>query len=182
MSLINDQRKRAQQTVQQIKDLARAGDWVEAKRLADTLPSTPDNNKLRERIAKQLFIATGEVPSVMEGSMALFDADDEVATTPAPPPAAKVKRMENGIPSYMPIRIVGNLVNGIGAIMILIGVILAAAGIIIDSTLIATGITIIISGLFSMASGSMMKLFVDIAQNTFRTNNLLARLLEQDNS
>jgi hypothetical protein len=177
MSLI---KKRASETVQQIKDLARAGDWVEAKRLVDTLPPTPDNTRLKERIEKQLFIATGEVPAVMEGSMALFDADSDVAAVPAPTPAAKVKRLVDGIPSYLAIRVVGNLVNGIGAIMIVFGVASAAAGIIIDSSLIATGIMIIVSGLFSMASGSTMLMFVDIAQNTFHTNKLLARLLERD--
>lgn len=75
MTMMNENRKRQQQQlIQQIRDLARNGDWQEAKRLADTLPDTPDNAKMKERIEKQLFIATGEVPAVMEGSMALLDS------------------------------------------------------------------------------------------------------------
>lgn len=80
MSLLRDQKKRGNPAViQQIKDLARAGKWQDAKNLADTLPSTPDNIKLKERVEKQLYIATGEVPVVMEGSMALADDDLDAA-------------------------------------------------------------------------------------------------------
>jgi hypothetical protein len=179
MTLMNEQRnKRNNQIVQQIKDFARAGQWQEAKNLVDTLPSTPDNIRLKERVEKQLYIATGEVPAVMEGSMALADADGEIADVQAV--AFKEKVYMTPIPAYLPIRVVANLVYGIGCLMIMAGVAAFAAGIVMDSSLIATGITFIVSGLFSAASGSTMLMFVDIARNTFRTNNLLIRLLERD--
>lgn len=187
MSLLRDQKKRGNPAVvQQIKDLARAGKWQEAKNLVDTLPSTPDNIKLKERVEKQLYIATGEVPSVMEGSPVLADEAVDAEMDAALLTAIvkrKSRQTEDEIPAYMPIRIVGNLVYGIGVFAIVVGVAsLAAAPVLGDGSLAGTGFTAIISGLFSMASGSMMKLFVDMAQNTFRTNRLLVQLLYKDSS
>lgn len=90
MTMMNEQRKRQQQQlIQQIRDLARAGQWQEAKRLVDTLPETPDTIKMKERIEKQLFIATGEVPTVMEGSMALLDSELDEALLEGMPVVTK---------------------------------------------------------------------------------------------
>jgi hypothetical protein len=83
-------RKRGNQAlVQQIRDLARAGNWQEAKKLADTLPSTPDNIRLKEKIEKQLYITTGEIPAVMEGSMALADDEIDEALLEISPPVTR---------------------------------------------------------------------------------------------
>lgn len=96
MSLLRNQKNRGNlAVVQQIKDLARAGKWQDAKNLADTLPPTTDNIKLKERVEKQLYITTGEVPAVMEGSMALADDDldaapPEISAPVIPTPKKKV--------------------------------------------------------------------------------------------
>lgn len=102
MSLLRDQKKRGNQAVvQQIKDLARAGKWQEAKNLVDTLPPTPDNIKLKERVEKQLYITTGEVPAVMEGSMAMADDDLDAALLemgkPAPHVLSKSRKKKSAL-------------------------------------------------------------------------------------
>lgn len=186
MTMMNEQRKRQhQQLIQQIRDLARAGQWQEAKRLADTLPETPDTMKMKERIEKQLFIATGEVPTVMEGSMALLDSElDEALLEGIPVVARKPKPAESDIPAYMPIRIVAYLVYGGGILAICFGIALFFSGFFVESYYRSmqhgSGFTVFLSGLFTMGSGSMMLMFVDIAQNTFRTNRLLVQLLYKD--
>lgn len=181
MTLMNEQRKRNLQIIQQVKDLARDGKWLEAKRLVDSLPRTADTIKLKERIEKQLFIATGEVPQVMEGSMALADADDSTADVQAS--ALKQKVSMTPIPSYWIVRAVAYLIYGGGGIVTFIGVISLFIGLSSNSSYqdaqLASGFAIFISGFFTMASGATMLMFVDIARNTFRANNLLIRLLER---
>jgi hypothetical protein len=190
MTLLNDQRKRANQTVQQIKDLARAGEWVEAKRLADTLPKTPDNTRLQERIAKQLFIATGEVPSVMEGSLALFDADSDVAAASAvPTPAAKIKRDVSAVPKYYALYAVAFLLYGLGFLSILGGIITLFIppseyelyGQMYTMSYAGAGFAAIASGIGMVVAGEIWRVFRDMARNTAATTMLLQRLVDKDN-
>ena len=184
MSLI---KKRANETLQQVKDLARAGDWVEAKRLADTLPRTPDNLRLQERIAKQLFIATGEVPAVMEGSMALFEADSDVAAAPSPTP--KVKRQTSGIPNYYALYAVAFLLYGLGFLAIFGGIITLFIpptqyemfGEMYTMSYTGAGLTAIASGIGMVVAGEIWRVFRDIARNTSATTILLQRLIDKDN-
>lgn len=186
-------RKRANETVQQIKDLARAGDWVEAKRLVDTLPQTPDNIKLRERIEKQLFIATGEVPAVMEGSMALYDADSDVASpsmrTTTSAAAMKPKREVGAAPGYFALYAVALAFYAFGFLSILGGIIalfLPGAeyelyGQMYTMSYVGPGLMAIATGIGLVVSGEVWRVFRDIARNTSATTILLQRLVDKDN-
>jgi hypothetical protein len=189
MSLI---KKRASETVQQIKDLARAGDWVEAKRLVDTLPPTPDNTRLKERIEKQLFIATGEVPAVMEGSMALFDADSDVATpsirATTSAAAMKPKRETAGVPKYYALYAVAFLLYGLGFLSILGGIITLFVppsryelyGQMYTMSYAGPGLMAIVSGIGMVVAGEIWRVFRDMARNTALTTILLQRLVDKD--
>lgn len=181
MSLLNEQRKR-NQTMQQVKELARNGQWAEAKKLVDTLPNSPDVLRIRNSIEKQLFIATGEVPSVMENSMAVVDMDNDTETA-APTPVVKVKRTVGDIPSYMPIRIAAYLIYGVGIMAMTAAVLLffisfTEASYYGDATR-ANALTFFVGGFFTISSGGMMLMFIDIARNTFLTNQLLARMIDK---
>lgn len=95
MSLLNEQRRR-NQTMQQVKELARSGQWAEAKKLVDTMSDTPDVIRIRNSIEKQLYIATGEVPAVMEGSPAIAESgDDLTAWVASDTPPKKAKRADD---------------------------------------------------------------------------------------
>lgn len=182
MSLLNEQRRR-NQTMQQVKELARSGQWAEAKKLVDTMPDTPDVIRIRNSIEKQLFIATGEVPSVMENSMAVVDMDESIGTKPPTLSALKAKRTVGDIPSYMPIRIAGYLVYGIGVMAMTAAVLLffisfTESSYYGDATR-ANALTFFVGGFFTISSGGMMLMFIDIARNTFLTNQLLARLIDK---
>lgn len=122
MTMMNEQRKRQQQQlVQQIRDLARNGQWQEAKRLADNLPDTPDNAKMKERIEKQLFIATGEVPAVMEGSMALLDSELDEALLEGVPIARKPDKKPTN-PVSLNINIINIALHILSALILLWGI------------------------------------------------------------
>jgi hypothetical protein len=181
MSLLNEQRKR-NQTMQQVKELARNGQWAEAKKLVDTLPNSPDVLRIRNSIEKQLFIATGEVPSVMENSMAVADMDNDTETA-VPTPVVKAKRTVGDIPSYMPIRIAGYLIYGVGILAMAIAVFGFMSSFTVESYYAdaarATAFTIFVGGFSAVASGGMIFMFIDIARNTFITNQLLARLIDK---
>jgi hypothetical protein len=114
MSLLNEQRKR-NQTMQQVKELARSRQWAEAKKLVDTLPDTPDVLRIRNSIEKQLFIATGEVPSVMENSMAAADMDEDAAVKV---PAPKTKRTSD----KPPLNIANAVIHLVSALLLAWGV------------------------------------------------------------
>lgn len=81
MTMMNEQRKRQQQQlIQQIRDLARNGQWQEAKQLAVKLPNTPETTKMKERIEQQLLITTTEARAVTEDRTPLVSA----STKPQP--------------------------------------------------------------------------------------------------
>ncbi len=65
MSLIQKQVKLRQQ-LQRVKELAREGEFKEAKVILDTLPDNPDVEKLRLRVNKRLYVATGAMPALDE--------------------------------------------------------------------------------------------------------------------
>lgn len=182
MSLLNEQRKRAN-TLQQVKELARAGQWVEAKKLVDTLPDTADVIRIRNGIEKQLFIATGEVPSVMENTYAVAEMDESVGTKPTAPPAPKAKRTADDIPSYMPIRIAGFLIYGAGVMAMTAAVLIFLISFTEESyygdATRGNALVYFVGGFFTISSGGMMLMFVDIAKNTYVTNRLLSRLLDK---
>lgn len=177
MSLLNEQRKRNNEKLQQVKELARNGQWAEAKKLVDTLPNTPDVVRIRNGIEKQLFIATGEIPSVMENSMAAVDMDERGAKSPNL--ALKTKRADDIIPTYMPIRIPAGIIYFVGIFSSTLSVIVFFLSFIISDLDAGTAFIGAISGLFVMASGAMMFMFVDIARNTYITNQLLRRLADK---
>jgi hypothetical protein len=182
MSLLNEQRKR-NQTMQQVKELARAGQWQEAKKLVDTLPDTPDVIRIRNSIEKQLYIATGEIPAVMEGTPVVADTDEDLTSWVTSPSALKTKRTVGDIPSYMPIRIAGYLIYGVGVMAMTGSVLLflisfTEASYYGDATR-ANAFVSFVGGFSAVASGGMIFMFIDIARNTFITNQLLARLLDK---
>jgi hypothetical protein len=114
MSLLNEQRKR-NQTMQQVKELARNGQWAEAKKLVDTLPNSPDVLRIRNSIEKQLFIATGEIPSVMENSMAAAEMDEDAAVKA---PAPKTKRTSD----KPPLNVANAVIHLVSALLLAWGV------------------------------------------------------------
>jgi hypothetical protein len=117
MSLLNEQRKR-NQTMQQVKELARAGQWQEAKKLVDTLPDTPDVIRVRERIEKQLYIATGEVPAVMEGTPVVVDTDEDLTSWVASDAPPKVKRKSD----KPPLNIANAVIHLVSALLLAWGI------------------------------------------------------------
>lgn len=178
MTLLNKS-MRQNQILQQVKELAQEGRWQDAKELIDTLPSSPEVDKIRVKISKQLFITTGEIPAIMEGSMALADAQGDDDST-----IAKFKRTMQQAPGYWPVRIAAYLIYGGGVLAMTFGVAMIIMGFLnrdsfyggIQAT---NGFVAVISGFFTLVSGAMLLMFVDIARNTFTTNHLLQRLLDR---
>lgn len=182
MSLLNDQRRRKAQILQQVKELARQGQWQEAKSLIDTLPDAPDVTRIRERIGKQLFVATGEVPTVMEGGLAVADMDEDTAWIEGSAQASKIGHVPDEIPTYAPIRFAAFVIYGVGAITGGFSVLLLITAFVnSDSSGVGTSIAGIVSGLFIVASSAMMPMFIDIARNSFISIQLLKRIADKDN-
>lgn len=178
MSLIQQQVKLRQQ-LQRVKELAREGEFKQAQAILDTLPDNPDVEKLRARVNKRLYVATGEMPALEEDKPVVDSHTVAEQAQEAIAQGTPVKKAMPRVPGYWTVKFFAVLLVGVGLFAGVIGVLIGILGIGIGG---GTGIAIplIVAGVPMFVSGSMMLLFVDIARNTFEMKYLLLLIAERE--